>query len=216
MGKGKDNDNILLIVALLAVLVSLLAAGFTYYSIADLTSKISGYATSIGQANLTVESSANINFTTDFISWGSGRVTEGQSSAQLTTLETNNVTNGNWTLVQQGGLRIENIGNVNVTLNLAAAKTAAQFIGGTSPGYQWNVTAVEANACLNGTGGTGGHANLTIWYNTNSTAPGTRFCEYFQYINDRDLIRIDLNLTVPYNSLTGALTDTLTATGTSI
>lgn len=203
------GDSFLMVLAITAVVVSLLAAGLTYLSVAQFSTILSGFATSTGQLNLTVESAAVINFTTNFINWGSGRVTEGQTSAQLTTLETNNVSNGNWTLQTAGGLRIENIGNVNVTLNLSAGKTPAQFIGGTNPGYQWNVTNLEAGSCLNASAGSGA-LNLSVFLDTTTTQ--FAFCRIFQFVNSNDSIRIDINLTIPYNSLTGALTDTITAT----
>lgn len=204
-----ESDNILLIVAVIAVAVSLIAGGITYLSISNLAGKISGYAT--GQANLTVESSVAINLTTAFISWGSGRVNSDKTLAQLTTLETNNVTNGNWTLVQAGGLRVENTGNVNVTLNISAGKTAANYISGTNPGYQWNISNVEGSSCLNASGKQ--VVTLNLWAGTSTTT--ATICDPFQFAGGSDSIRIDLNLTIPENSLTGALTDTLTFTAST-
>ncbi len=204
-----DNDKLLLTVAVIAVIVSVVAAGVTYFSLASLVTRISGFATNTGTANLTVESTASINFTTNNINWGSGRVNDGAESAQLTTLETNNVTDGNWTLQTSGGLRIENIGNTNVSLDLATGKTADTFIGGTDPGYEWNVTNLEAGSCINA-------SNLGVFTDVNNTGDGTRFCSVFQYLDNRDSIRIDLNLTVPSSSFTGALGDTITATATAV
>ena len=200
-----DNDNFLLVVAVVAVAVSLIATGFTYFSIANLVSQISGFATSTAQANLTVESTAAINFTTNFISWGSGRVNPGSSSASLTTLGTNNVTGGNWTLTTAGGLRVENIGTINVSLNITVGKNASNFIGGTNPAYELNITNAEASSCLVST------FTLGSWYTANTTN-NILNCGTFQFISGADSIRIDINLTVPETSLTGALTDTITAT----
>jgi len=205
------DDKLLLTIAVAAVAVALIAAGFTYFSIASLTTRISGFAT--GEANLTVESLASINFTTSSISWGSGRVDSGADAAVLTTLETGNVTSGNWTLVTSGGLRIENIGNSNVSLNLTVGKSAASFLGGTGPGYEWNVSNVESSSCLNSTGGTG-NLNLGTWSTTSTTT--TNFCGIFQFLTASDSIRIDLNLTVPGDSLTGTLGDIITATVVAI
>ena len=204
-----NQNKLLLYVAAAALIVSVAGAFVTYLSVSQLATTISGFATSTGQANLTVESVVQVNFTTNFVSWGSGRVNPGQSLAQLTTLETNNVTNGNWTLTVPGGFRLENIGNTNVTLDLLAGKTAAQFLGGTGPVYQWNVSNVEATSCANN------QTTLMTWFNVNITSPGTRFCGNFTYYNAADLIRIDINLTVPYDSISGALTDTITATATA-
>ena len=194
---------------LFVFVISLFSLGVFYLSARTLFSTISGYATSTGEANLTVESAVIINFTTSQINWGSGRVNSGFGSAGLNTFETNNVTNGNWTLQTAGGLRIQNLGNVNVTLNLSGTKTAAQMIGGTGPGYKWNVSNVESGSCLNSTGGTDFLA-LNNFYNVNTTT--ALFCGRFQFVDSADTVRIDFNLTVPSDSLTGALGDTITAT----
>src|SRR3989344_2828118 len=156
------KDNLLLIIAIAAVCVSLIAAGMTYFFITNLAYTLTGYDT-LGQANLTVESSAAINFTTSYISWGSGRVSVG--------------------------------------------KSAASFIGGTSPGYQWNISNVNPSSCLNDSGRQ--IVALNVFFDT-STATRT-VCSPFQFGGSNDHIRIDLNLTIPENSLTGALTDTITA-----
>ncbi len=206
------NRNLFVGLAVVAVVLAVVSLGFVYFSVNSLLVKISGFATSVGEANVTVETIAAINFTTAHISWGSGRVNTGSSSAGLNTLELDNVTNGNWTLANRGGLKIENIGNINVSLNLSVTKTAAQMIGGTSPSYKWNVSRFEALSCLNNTGGTdltNGHA-LFNWYSPNTTT--TEFCRYFQPVDAADALRIDFNLTIPADSLTGALGDTITAT----
>jgi len=206
------DNNLLLTLAVVAVAVSVVAAGFTYFSIVDLSSKISGLAAQdTAQTNLTVEEVAAINFTVDFIDWGSGRVDLGQSSASLTTFETNNVTNGNWTLQTAGGLRLENIGAVNVTLNLTSLKSAATFLGGTNPAVEWNVTNSEANSCLNASGQIS--SNLDVFTSVSTTT--TNFCGILQFGDSNDEIRIDFNLTVPSDSFTGALTNTITATAES-
>ena len=204
------DEKLLLTIAVIAVALSVIAAGITYFSIIDLTSKLTALVTQ-ATANLTVETVAIVNFTTNNISWGSGRVTSG-TAAYLTTLPIDNVTGGNWTLQVAGGLRLENAGNVNVTLNLTGTKTAASFIGGTSPSYQWNVSASEANSCLNRTGdGTLG-LNLNLFHNVNTTVGESMKCFTFNFRSASDQIRIDFNLTIPEDSSTGALTDTITAT----
>ncbi|MBS3083967.1 hypothetical protein J4423_04135, partial [Candidatus Pacearchaeota archaeon] len=162
---------------------------------------------STGTANLTVESAITINFTTNQINWGSGRVNAGSPSATLNTEETGNVTNGNWTLQNAGGLRIQNIGNVNVTLNLSGTKTAAQMIGGTSPGYNWQFSEVESGSCLNASGSI---QTFSSYYNVDTTT--TLICGRFRYVDSNDSLRIDFQLTVPSDSITGALGDVITAT----
>ncbi len=199
---------LLFFLMLILLVTSIISAGFFYFSAKELFLSISGYATSLGEVNLTVESDASITFNVSQINWGSGRVNSGFASAGLNTFETNNVTNGNWTLQNAGGLRLENSGTVNLTLNLSGTKTAAQLIGGTNPGYKWNITNLEAGSCRNSSGGTGALA-LNLFYNVNTTS--ALFCNYFLFGNSEDSIRIDFNLTVPSDSLTGSLGDTITA-----
>ena len=213
MGSEKISP-VLILVAVVAVVVSLFSLGLIYLSASTLFSQISGRVTN-GETNLTVNTQAEINFTTRAISWGNGRVSQDANSASLTTLALNNVTGGNWTLTTAGGMRIENIGNVNVTLNLSVAKTAAQFIGGTSPVYQWNLTNVDAGSCLNSS-----QQNMSdrmnIWFTATSATSGNLWCDVFPFNSAKDSVRVDFNLTVPENSLTGALGDIVTATVTAL
>jgi hypothetical protein len=203
------SSKVVAFLAFVAIITSLFSIGLVYNSTKGLFNIISGYATSTGEANLTVESVVSINFTKAHINWGSGRVNAGYASAGLNTFETNNVTNGNWTLQNAGGLRIENIGNVNVTLNLSGTKTAAQFIGGTGPTYKWNVSNVEASSCLNSTGGTA-TLPLNNFYDVNTST--ALFCGRLQFLDSSDSVRIDFNLTIPSDSFTGSIGDTITAT----
>lgn len=222
MAKASGNfDSVLIMFAVIAVIVSLVAAGVTYYSVANLVNRVTTYATSTGEANLTVETLANVNFTTRAISWGSGRVGQGSSAAALTTFETNNVTGGNWTLTTVGGLRLENIGNVNVSLNLSVGKNASEFIGGVNPAYEWNLTNAEANSCLNNSGVAGGIGGLRLnnFYQANTTTyqqNGGLGCSVFRFESGNDLLRLDFNLTIPENSKTGALGDVITALVTAL
>ncbi|MDO8508513.1 MAG: hypothetical protein Q7S27_02395 [Nanoarchaeota archaeon] len=205
------NNNLILILTIIAI-IAVFFAVITFFFFGGLGSRISGYATttSTGEVNLTVETLAVINFTTNVINYGSGRVNSGSSHAALTTFATGNVTGGNWTLQTAGGLRLQNLGNVNVSLNLSSSKAAATFIGGTTPVFKWNVTNLEASSCLNstGTGETG--LNLYAFFDVNTTT--TNFCPRLNYLDTADTIRIDFNITVPADSQTGALTTTITAT----
>ena len=208
------EDRLLLLLAFAAFFIAVLATILTYSSIVGIVDRITGYQT--GEANLTIATQAEINFTTRAISWGSGKVSSGSTSAALTTFSTNNVTGGNWTLTTSGGLRIVNIGNVNVTLNLSVGKTHDSFIGGTSPVYRWNLSAVEANSCINITGGTGFSPRMNSFFNASPAAVDNIFCDRFRYEAANDVIRIDFNLTIPEDAVTGARGDVITATATTV
>jgi hypothetical protein len=206
-----NDEKVLLGIAVVAVLVSVPAAGITYFSISGLFGEITGYV-SEATANLTVESLAIVNFTANNLSWGSGRVDSGKTKAYLTTLDTDNVTDGNWTLRIAGGLRIVNIGNVNVSLNLSGGKTPATFIGGTSPAYTWNISVVEPGSCVNKTGTGEGGLDINTYHEVNVSADDYQACYALRFEAANDEVRIDFNITIPEDSSTGALTDTITAT----
>ncbi|NCO11848.1 hypothetical protein CO038_03450 [Candidatus Pacearchaeota archaeon CG_4_9_14_0_2_um_filter_39_13] len=201
-----NDSNLLLGLAVIAVVVSVIAAGFTYLSIASLTTKISGLA--IGTANLTVETQASINFTTAVVNWGSGKVNDGQTQAHLSTVGAGSVSNGNWTAAT--GLILENNGNSNVSLNITVGKNASNFIGGTGSLYFINVSDNEVGACTNASG-----FALGLFYSAN-TSNTLLNCNSFRFDEAADAIRIDFNITIPENSLKGALGDIITATATAL
>lgn len=206
------SDNVLMMVAVVAVAIAIVSTVFTLFSFNNLVNRISGFVAN-AEANLTVEQNIGVNFTTRAISWGTGRVLSGSTTAALTTFGLNNVTNGNWTLTTAGGLRLRNEGNVNLTLNLSVGKSAANFIGGSSPVYQWNVTVVETGSCVNSTGGAytpESGFNLTRFYTTSTTT--IRICGNFTYVDGADEVRVDFNLTIPEDATTGAKGDVITAT----
>ena len=211
-----NGDKVLLTVAIVAIIIAFVSAGVTYFSVASLMTKISGLATSEGYANLTVKTGANINFTTFDLNWSEGQVNDGETYAVLNTAD-GTVTNGNWTAVD-GGLILENIGNVNVTLDLQSGKSPATFIGGSNPGYMWNISTSEANSCVNVTYDVPYLSNITGFGNfvTVSDSALYRVCDIFEYRAAADTIEIDLNLSISIDSLKGALTDVITATATAI
>jgi len=210
----KINHNILLYFAIFLLAISLIVFSVNIIKIM----RITGRATDTGEINLTVESKTQINFTTDEINWGSGSVSAGASNATLNTAGgANNVTNGNWT-GNTAGLVVENIGNKNVTLDLKTGNNATALLGGTNPSYQYNVTNVEAGSCTNSTGGNNMSSGISLgnFYDVNTTDPGTRVCDVFAHTDSIDTIRIDIKLVIPSDSKTGKITDTITATATTI
>jgi hypothetical protein len=209
-----NENNLLLVVAVVAVAVSIIGAGITYNSVATMRTLYTGLVSAAGTINISIESAASINFTTDNINWGSGRVTPGLGNATLYTAlrDSTNVTGGNWT-GNIAGLIIENIGNVNTTLLIMTGKNSTDMFGATStnPLYQYNVTNDKANSCVNATGFIPG-----TLYDVNTTGTtGTLVCAKFQPESNRDVVRIDIKIRIPSDSRTGAIGDTITATAES-
>jgi len=178
----------------------------TVISLLVIGTKLTGYATN-AVVNVSIEQRAYINFTFDEINFGPGNIDSGESNATIDTL--GNVINGNWTPVSNG-FTIENLGNVNVSLDLKTDKNATDFLGGQNPRYQYNISNLESGSCSLGL------ISLGEWYEVNKTGDGTRICNLFQYTDSRDTIRIDVRLVIPSDASVGIKSDTFTATGTAV
>jgi hypothetical protein len=145
------------------------------------------------------------------INWSNGSVDQGGDSYAL--LDTSNqtaanVTGGSWRGVHTG-LVIENIGNKNVTLDLASSEDNATMLGGTDPVFAWKITNNDTDTSC--TFGDDGEANDT-WHPVNTTGDGSRVCDNFYIAADQDQIEIDFFAKIPDDSITGDRGSTITAT----
>ena len=192
MKRGKLNYYLL-------ILIIILGLSFLIFNVGKFTGKATDSI-----VNITINPRVQINFTLDNIDFGRGNVNAGQQNATIDTL--GNIINGNWTPVTTG-FRIENLGNVNVSVDLKTGQDAANFLGGGSPGYLYNVTNAESGSCVSS-------IVLGEWYDVNTSDPGTRICDVLGYETAVDSIDIDVRLIIPTDSKKGALTDTFTATAT--
>jgi hypothetical protein len=204
---GKDILLVVVIIAAVAAF-SVFIVSYSRYE------KITGYATSSGTVNITIESNIGINFTINNITWGSGRVTEGQDSAYLDTAMRNAtaVSNGNWT-ANNIGLLVKNIGNANLTIKMSTWKNATNLLGGVavSPVYQYNVTNNLTGSC---TGVVNSGFTYGNWFDVNSSGnaslvDGTQICGNLTPYSTSDTIRIDIRLTVPRDAKVGTLGDSV-------
>ncbi len=185
-----NENNLLMIVAIVAVGVALINLGITINKIGDIR-EITGYATGIGEANVTIISAASVAFITSSVNWGYGRVNETPIYAYMDT--EGNVVDGNWTPVTQG-LTLQNDGNCNVTFNIST-DTAATFIGGTGPWYQIKLSNNESNSC-------GGVNSLSTYTNTTGTVQ--QACDNFSYATNSRAVDIDINITIPEDAVAEA------------
>ncbi len=217
--KSASSENLLIaisaILAGLAIIFFILTIFFPgTLSRAGFTGFATAGNTTAGIVNITIEQNLIINFTTDIIDWGNGRVDPGANNATLDTSKTTPETkmlNGNWTggyTNRTNGLVLENIGNINATLYLKTANNATTFLGGSEPLYQFNISNNETGSCINATG-----FDLNTYLDVNYTAgDGTKVCDIFGYNPASNQIRIHVLLRVPTDSKTGTLNDTITAT----
>ena len=191
-----SKGDIISYAAIIVIVVSMASIGMQFTGYDTISSK-----TAI--VNVTIETSAAINFTIALVEFGEGSVTAEESGATLETGEA--AVNGDWAGTISA-LSLENIGNVNITLNLSADVAAAAYLGGSSPLFQYKVTDADANSC-------GGVAGTYIDF---ATTPGALVCSPLDWNDTRDEINIDIKLFIPVDAAVGTKTATITASGTYI
>jgi len=193
--KGEISNSFLALLVVVAIAVSL--AGFF------MPTKMTGKATDTGNLTGALQSTTAINFTDDTINFGNVAVPVGLPSCEIGTESNTNCTG----TAPSNGFTVENIGNENVTLDLATGKNADTLIGGTSPIYQYKVTNKEAGSC---DGAPSGYKNV------NTTSPGTRICTKFYKNSGNDEIDLDVRLVIPSDAAAHTASDTFTATATAV
>ena len=192
-----SKTNFLLIIAILAVVVSIANLGIVYNKV----DKITGFqVTDTGDVNVTINSEASIEFTDAIIEFGAGSVNDASSSAIL---ESNNsVVGGDWTPIDDG-LILLNKGNVDVNLTLTSAGSFSGFAD-----YDWKVTDNETDSC------TDYIETEDAWFDASDSA--INVCGNFTYGDDADTLRIDVYLEIAEGMAPATYTDTITATGTAL
>lgn len=199
--KGEISNNLLAVLIVVAIVIGLIGIFIP-------RPKVIGKVTDTGTLQVTIQAKTAINFTRDTIDFGTGTVTEGYANCVIDTEGSKSAGCTGFNTVTQGFV-IENIGNQNVTLQLATGKNATTLLGGTNPAYKYKVSEVETGSCAQG-------LTPTTYTDVNSTAPGTTICSKFLAADPTDTLEIDVQLTIPSDSYTGSLTDTFTATATAI
>ena len=179
-------------------------------------------------ATVTVELFSSIKFTDSSVAFGSGNVntTGGFTKCALSTVYTprgcasfNDVTDG---------FTIENDGNSNLSVELRSNATAAQFIGGSSPLFLWNVTVNEAGSCVNTSGARtaispntsadclGGGASGTCGADFESVSTSNKnICPSLLFADSSDTLDIDINITMSEDAPEGAKLAGFIVTGTA-
>lgn len=137
MARKNNSDNLMLVLAIVAVVVSfvafLMVSGFI---------GVSGRATDTGYVNATIVSTASIKMNVSTIEFGSGQIAAGGggvilnsnfSNGQVTPYPSSGTFNRSLAAnggdrKQRGGLIVENDGNVNVNLQVNMGDSAANAI----------------------------------------------------------------------------------------
>ncbi len=203
-----ESDNLLLLVAVVAVVIAMVGVGVTYNSLNVFSNLISGNAVESGLVQLNISSnmqieiiSANGSTGSKTLDWGTGTV---DASETALLVSNGTVTNSNFPVIDSGFI-IENTGNVNVTLSLHASKDASGFFSvpeGESL-FQYNLTNYEPGSCVFSAETEG------VWKNFTTTS--TPVCTTFTY-DTGDKIRLDILMSIPSSASPGSLTNTITLT----
>ena len=205
-----NGTKTLTLVAIIAVAL----AAFNLIITMDKVGELTGYASDDeGNATLEIVESIDIRFDVNLIEWGSGYVnTTLGTNATLDTLGNNArwVNQSGYPVTQ--GLVLENVGNVNASIDLSSSDNAATFIGGfvTPPEFQWNITNNETGSCEGGV-----LIADNVWADV-STSPVTVCNKLLAgplVGYDQNSLLIDLRILIPSDAGLGTRTATITAQG---
>jgi len=210
-----NHDNLLLSVAITAVIIAIIGVSVTYDSISTFNNFLTGFATESGIVDVEVQTTASINISSangtagKTLNWGPGAFDSGVD--YVTLVSNGSVVGGTWANVTEGFI-VENVGNVNVTVGISASALAATFLGTSSDGavdpavFQYNVTDSEENSC--GTYNTGYTSGTFVEFATSNVA----ICDEFDYTLASNSMRIDVLLGLPKAANIGALENTVVLT----
>ena len=216
MELSKKTAALIIIIALCFSIGGMLLSLNKLNSIEGITGRAS---TEYAGVNVTITSTASINFTVNNVNFGTGTVSSGCSFCMLNTSGVTDACCVGFTTPTPTGLVIENTGNKNVSLNLSFDMDAETYIGGTGPLFQINATENETYSCVNNTYGPASGLNTT--YNDTfgsviSAATGIPLCSNFRTEQLNDEIRINIRLKIPENSRTGARNATIIASAANM
>lgn len=198
-----NSQNIFLGFAVILLVFAVVNFSYTIFQLGGF-GVLTGFASDTGEASVTVSSSANLNFTTNSTDWGSGAVNETADFALLYTNGT--IIDGGWSSNTQF-LVLENIGNINVTLNFSSNKNASTFIGGTTPLFQILVNNNETNSCSNFTGFNAAYQDIN--------ASAVSCCNNFAYGTNNSL-NVDIKLKIPSDATAGSKSAIITASAEAV
>lgn len=166
---------------------------------------ITGFG-SLGVVNVSVMQTAMLNVSQPFSDFGVGYVEMGKPGAVLVTDDIAL----NWTVVGNAPsklkLRLDNIGNVNLSVSVISDKNAVNFVGGgSSPSLSFGT--VVYNSSCTGTA-PGGWIELR---EENGLGNNTRnVCSQLQFLNNQNQMALNIRVYIPYNAPIGNKTATLT------
>tara|TARA_Y100000310_G_scaffold286168_1_gene310104 strand:+ start:306 stop:968 length:663 start_codon:yes stop_codon:yes gene_type:complete len=202
--KVKLSNNKLVAIIVVAILLS---AGGSWLTLNTVTGRSAG--DTAGYGNLTVSSLTAIQILPGYryIDFGSGNV---DAFAAIGHLYSANATMAlgagcqdcNWTLAtgtnNKQNIQITNAGNTYINVTVLTNQTAADFLGGTGPVMEYNVTEHNATACTAALGTIYNGGFIPLRSNSNRTNVCNKLCP----INN-DTLNISLHFGVPGDASAG-------------
>ena len=233
---NKLSNNALATLVVAALLVSVVGVFMAVSRVPgiSITGQQALNNTDTAQAQFTLQQVASITFARDTINFSTGFVntsagnTECRLSTNDTKLDQDRCINFTIPATPDPFFILENDGTINVTVELLSNASADQFIGGntTINSFQWKLSQNETGSCNNlssdglGTGTTG---YVEVSNGTDPVVEGISICRTestggggLNFLDEKDSLRIDINITVPVDATTGTKRATLTATGTAV
>ena len=216
------DKRVLQIIGIVAIIIIAINIVFLIFNANSVKAVLTGRV-SQGEVNITIGEYIALNFTTWQMDWGVGSVDAGEDNATLCSYQTAQCPsddceaedNPNWPYVCRGNwspsyeprpLVIENQGNVNLSVGFSIdedSDSAADFIGGTNPQFQWlfDETAESCFAYHSGT-------EYLTWYDVNATRG---VCDNLHAADGQDDLKIAFHIVVPSDSKTGGRGGQITA-----
>lgn len=202
-----DISNKALAMVLVAAIVVSLGGTMVSLNKLDGIGGITARAFDVGVTNITIESDVSVIFTTISVDFGSGFANE--STCDFNTDGINPSTPACANSSDERGfntglspLVIENIGTIDAQLNLSFDSDAADFLGGTTPGFWYKMEELEGGSCT-------GLQN-TAWTVVPDAADAI-VCNTFE-ATGTDTLNIHFNLSIPEDADAGPHGMIVTAT----
>jgi len=208
------SNKTLAVLLIIAIVVSVGGAMINIAKLSELAkvvpaiSKITGFGTTeYGRVNVSILTLASINLTEASVDFGVGYVTTGYTATELNT--SNGTKPASWT--ESGNtffpkdLQIENIGTVDVFVNVSSDKDSATMIGGTSPTFRFAPYDAEAGSCSEGL------ANETEFA---TAATEYEICKNLTHLSANNLLNVSIIISISEDAPPGNKTAQLTITAT--
>lgn len=220
------SNKTLATLLVLSIVVSL--AGALIFLSQDGEYGITGHqAFTKAKARINISARAALNWTTDFLDFGTGYVSEGFPHCVMDTNSTSGFSNDDdpenctsFNNVSGQPLVLENTGNRPLEVNVSSDVNATQFLNSSEARFEWLIIQTESlgsfHACQNDTGGNDntGLQNYNSSFNPVNTTPDTIICERMRFPKFFDELTFHILVDVPSDALPGERNATFTAEGT--